>query len=402
MRQLQKASVYLTMTLILIVAMESSHALENYSGTLNSSEVLQASVRVANFMEKYQRLPENISAGNRSLDCASYTYALSRVLRGSRTVEYRTVNSPALDIRRISLKLSRTQYNEITVRFRDFTDKYSRCPSTVSYTGGKIDFYNTVYLLSKIGRYRYQKGRMPTYVYIRTPVPLNAYRINSQTVDSRIRSINSEIRKTSSLIKRIRIRIRTTGNTRTRIMLQNRLRSLENRYTYLKGQLRYYEGLKNSPWYVPPSLKRYLSSTAYCSVTDPNVVYLARELSGNTSYSTAQNLFTWVLDNVDYSFYYRTRYGASGTLRLREGNCVDQAHLMVALARTSGIPARYVRGYCRFISGNWYSHVWAQVWIRGRGWVTADTTHSLNRVGHVSNWNTTVSRVSEVLSEYRL
>nr|WP_264291562.1 pseudomurein-binding repeat-containing protein [Methanothermobacter thermautotrophicus] len=73
MRQLSKASVYLTMALILIVAMEGSYALENDSESLNSSEVLQASVRVANFMEKYQRLPENISTGNRSLDCASYT-----------------------------------------------------------------------------------------------------------------------------------------------------------------------------------------------------------------------------------------------------------------------------------------------------------------------------------------
>jgi len=54
MRQLSKASVYLTMTLILIVAMEGSYALENDSESLNSSEVLQASVRVANFMEKYQ------------------------------------------------------------------------------------------------------------------------------------------------------------------------------------------------------------------------------------------------------------------------------------------------------------------------------------------------------------
>jgi hypothetical protein len=43
---------------------------------------------------------------------------------------------------------------------------------------------------------------MPAGVYIRTPVPLNAYRLNSRDVDLHIRNINSEIRKTSALIKR--------------------------------------------------------------------------------------------------------------------------------------------------------------------------------------------------------
>ncbi|WP_226891156.1 hypothetical protein [Methanothermobacter thermautotrophicus] len=138
----------------------------------------------------------------------------------------------------MSVKLSAWQYSEITERFRDMTDRYSRCPSAVPYSGGKIDFYNTVYLLSKIGRYRYQTGMMPAGVYIRTPVPLNAYRLNSRDVDLHIRNINSEIRKTSALIKRTLARISTARNRKTIIILQNKLRSLENRYRYLKGRLR--------------------------------------------------------------------------------------------------------------------------------------------------------------------
>ncbi|MCG2828775.1 transglutaminase family protein [Methanothermobacter sp. K4] len=394
--------VCLSAFIILILLIEGSYAIEEVDDPLNSSDILAASVNVSNFMEKNRKLPENVSVGNRTLDTSSYACALSRVLTGSKVVENQTFNAPRLDIRRISVKLTKNQYMEIASKFCNFTASKQCCPATIYYSGGRIDFYNAVYLLSKIGRYRQLHGKLPAYVQISTPLPLNAYHINSNTIDTRIKNLKSRIRKTINLMNIIHKRMRYGGNKKTIRMLQGKLKSLEKRYGYLNGQLRYYESLRSSPWYVPSSLRRYIRSTAYCNITDPNIVYLARELSENTTHSTALNLFSWVRDNVDYSFYYRTRYGASGTLRHRTGNCVDQAHLMVALARTSGIPARYVRGYCRFISGNWYSHVWAQVWIRGRGWVTADTTHTMNNLGHIYNWNTSVSEVREVLLEYDL
>ncbi|QEF95021.1 pseudomurein-binding protein [Methanothermobacter sp. KEPCO-1] len=394
--------VCLSAFMILILLTEGSCAIEEVEDPLNSSDVLEAGVRVSSFIEKNQRLPENVSVGNRTLDTPFCAYALSRVLTGSNLVETQTINAPRLDIRRISVKLTKKQYMEIASKFRNLTSRTQYCPETISFSGGRIDFYNAVYLLSKIGRYRKLHGKLPDYVQISTPLPLNAYRIDSNTIDRRINNLKSQIKKTIKLMNLIHRRIRYSGNKKTIMRLQSKLKSLEKKYTYLNGQLRYYEGLRVSPWYVPSSLRRYIRSTAYCNITDPNIVYLARELSGNTTHSTALNLFSWVRDNVDYSFYYRTRYGASGTLRRRTGNCVDQAHLMVALARTSGIPARYVRRYCRFISGNWYSHVWAQLWIRGRGWVTADTTHTMNTLGHVYNWNTSVSEVREVLLEYDL
>ncbi|MDI9618262.1 transglutaminase family protein [Methanothermobacter sp.] len=395
------APVYISAFIILILLTEGSYAIEELEDPLNSSDILEASVRVSTFMEKNKIIPENVSVGNRTLDTPSYAYALSRVLTGSKVVENQVVNAPKLDIRRISVKLTKNQYLEIISKFHNFTCRAECCPATISFSGGKIDFYNAVYLLSKIGRYRQLYGKLPMAIQISTPLPVNAYRIDSNTIDTRIKNLKYQLRTTVNLMNLIHKRIRYSGNKNI-LRLQSNLKSIERRYTYLNGQLRYYEGLRSSPWYVPPSLRRYIRSTAHCNITDPNIVYLARELSGNTTHSTALNLFNWVRDNIDYSFYYRTRYGASATLKYRTGNCVDQAHLMVALARTSGIPARYVRGYCRFISGNWYSHVWAQVWLRGQGWVTADTTHTMNNLGDVYNWNTSVSKVREVLLEYDL
>ncbi len=61
------------------------------------------------------------------------------------------------------------------------------------------------------------------------------------------------------------------------------------------------------------------------------------------------------------------------------GVCQDQAHVMVAVCRSLGIPARYVSGY--FYAANepdLASHAWADVCIdvAGRRWVSIDVTHS--------------------------
>ena len=392
----------LPVILIILILLEGACAVENGSEVLNSSEILEASVRVTSFMEKNQRLPETITVRNSTLDPASYTYALSRALTGSATVKVSSPGTPPLNIRRISGTFTRSKCLEIASKLRDFTATHNRCPSTISYNGGTVDFYNTVYLLSKTGAWKYSKGGMPGKVNIKTPIPRVAYRLDSNTVDLRIKSITLKLKRTRKVMDATLRKMKLTGNRNTLLRLQARYRSLNSTFTSLQKQLRYYRDLKNSPWYVPASLRVYLKTTAHCSVTDPNIVYLARELSENTTYATGDSIFRWVRDSIDYSFYYRTRYGATGTLKYRTGNCVDQAHLLVALARTSGIPARYVRGYCKFISGNWYSHVWVQIWIRGRGWVTADTTHTINTLGCVRNWDRNASKVKETLREYSL
>ncbi|MGL6298265.1 MAG: transglutaminase-like domain-containing protein, partial [Methanobacteriaceae archaeon] len=105
-----------------------------------------------------------------------------------------------------------------------------------------------------------------------------------------------------------------------------------------------------------------------------------------TTFGKAKAIFNWVRDNVGYSFYYDTKYGAKKTAQLRKGNCVDTAHLIVALSRATGIASRYVHGTCRFSSGNTYGHVWAQVLVDGK-WVVADGTSSRNSFGFVQNWN---------------
>lgn len=61
------------------------------------------------------------------------------------------------------------------------------------------------------------------------------------------------------------------------------------------------------------------------------------------------------------------------------GVCQDQAHVMVAICRSLGIPARYVSGY--FYAANepdLASHAWVDVCldVAARRWVSIDVTHS--------------------------
>ena len=105
-----------------------------------------------------------------------------------------------------------------------------------------------------------------------------------------------------------------------------------------------------------------------------------------TTLEKATNIFNWVRDYVNYSFYYNTKRGAVGTLKDRLGNCVDLSHLMVALSRAAGIPARYVHANCKFSSG-WCGHVWAQLFVNGK-WISADASNNINDFGVIRNWNT--------------
>jgi len=140
--------------------------------------------------------------------------------------------------------------------------------------------------------------------------------------------------------------------------------------------------------HVSAVLLNYLQPTANSQSSNPTIkAYAAKITSGKTSsYSKAAAIFNWVRDHISYSFYYNTKYGALGTLKSRSANCVDTSHLMVALERAAGLPARYQHGTCRFSSGT-YGHVWAQVYVNSK-WYYADGTSSRNSFGVIKNWNT--------------
>ncbi|MCR5026278.1 MAG: transglutaminase [Methanobrevibacter sp.] len=135
-------------------------------------------------------------------------------------------------------------------------------------------------------------------------------------------------------------------------------------------------------------LSAYLSPSTHCQSNNAEIVALAERLTQGltTSVEKATAIYNYVRDKISYSFYYDTNYGAVGTLHSGSGNCVDQAHLVIALYRAANLPARYVHGTCVFSSGGTYGHVWAQVLI-GDTWIVTDPTSTRNSFDKVVNWN---------------
>ena len=111
--------------------------------------------------------------------------------------------------------------------------------------------------------------------------------------------------------------------------------------------------------------RRFVAVPAFGKTTDlQEILALCAGVAGAVSYKkNSTNVTTTALQAFDA--------GA--------GVCQDQAHVMVAVCRSLGIPARYVSGY--FYAANepdLASHAWADVCldIAGRRWVSIDVTHS--------------------------
>jgi transglutaminase-like putative cysteine protease len=69
-------------------------------------------------------------------------------------------------------------------------------------------------------------------------------------------------------------------------------------------------------------------------------------------------------------------------LKERRGVCQDFAHIMIAIARAWGIPARYVSGYmfhrgAKDRSGADATHAWVEVYLPSLGWVGFDPTNNI-------------------------
>lgn len=56
------------------------------------------------------------------------------------------------------------------------------------------------------------------------------------------------------------------------------------------------------------------------------------------------------------------------------GVCQDYAHLLIALSRHVGIPARYVSGYLGGVAQSEASHAWAEAFVPPYGWLGMDPT----------------------------
>ena len=118
-----------------------------------------------------------------------------------------------------------------------------------------------------------------------------------------------------------------------------------------------------------------LKATKYCEVNNPAIQSKAESLKKSNVLDTAKKIFSFVQLKIKYEKYANTKKGAVKTLKEKKGNCADQAHLLVALFRAAGIPARYVHGT---------DHYWTQCYVNGKIY-DCDPTNYLHSFGRRFN-----------------
>ncbi len=300
------------------------------STTYTIAEIIDAAGRVKSYIDTNHALPNYVTMGSLQITMPQFlrllTMSALEVNSGISTpVVLKSASAPSNPSEEMtSGNLDKNGYIDLATRIKSFMDSNGGVPNYGSTTLGKIRYESLIYLFSRVMVFYGNEHYLPNYAVMQPWSSVTGSGSSSTTDPS-----------------------------------------------------------------IPSSLQVYLQATDNCQVNDPRIIATAQSIiSGATSsYDKAQRIFNWVRDNLEYSMYYDTKYGAVNTLLNREGNCVDHSHLIVALSRSAGLPARYVHGVCTFTSGNTYGHVFAQIYANGQ-WYNADGTSYRNELGVIRNWNT--------------
>jgi transglutaminase-like putative cysteine protease len=120
---------------------------------------------------------------------------------------------------------------------------------------------------------------------------------------------------------------------------------------------------------------------AYLRSTDPTmadaaIIRLAAQVQDSDPLARAHGLSAAVADAIAYRPGVTNAHTtAAEALAQGEGVCQDHAHTLIAMARSLGVPARYVSGYLHANAdgeAHEAAHAWAEVWLPTLGWVGFD------------------------------
>ncbi|MBU0459336.1 MAG: transglutaminase-like domain-containing protein [Nanoarchaeota archaeon] len=129
--------------------------------------------------------------------------------------------------------------------------------------------------------------------------------------------------------------------------------------------------------------EKYLQATENIDSENPKIIAKATELAEGEDdlFKVVFKLASWVEENVEYDLNTLTATSsqkASWVLENKQGVCDEMSSLFVAMARSLGIPARFVSGISYSTSelfvNNWQPHGWAEVYFPEIGWVGFDIT----------------------------
>ncbi len=134
---------------------------------------------------------------------------------------------------------------------------------------------------------------------------------------------------------------------------------------------------------IPKELERYTKPSEKADV-NPSIIAQANRLAEGEDdlFQVVFNLAQWTKTNIEYNLSTVTSEAsqkASWVIDNRQGVCDELTVLFISMARSLGIPARFVSGISYTNSDlfpeRWGPHGWAEVWFPGYGWVPFDVTY---------------------------
>ena len=301
-------------------------------------DIITASKSVKNYISKNSKLPSSVKIGDVSFSTANYLYFASKAI--------------------VNLKAGKNG---------DISIKFIKNPTKPKSTGSLGYLKDYLSVANKVVKTAESKGVMPNSVSSKVGT------IGYSSIVSSLSKVLTSYGKNNKMPSYIAVKS-ISGSSSTKVGGLNSKNTISN-------------------------LAAYLAASKNCEVNDEQIKKLVSKLTKNckSEKEKANKIFKYVRDTLSYSFYYNTKYGAKGTLNAKTGNCVDHAHLTVAMFRAAGLATRYVHATCKFTSGHTYGHVFAQVLI-GNTWTVADATSSRNSLGKVNNWNTHSYKLQGYLS----
>jgi transglutaminase-like putative cysteine protease len=140
-------------------------------------------------------------------------------------------------------------------------------------------------------------------------------------------------------------------------------------------------------WQHRRQLFDYMMPSKNAPIT-PEIEALSKErLPSSASFAQSiQELCSYIYNEFKYMpGTTDVRTPLTEVLKKRQGVCQDFAHLMIALVRSAGLPARYVSGYIETepvksatnLTGATASHAWVEVYLPSGLWLGLDPTNDM-------------------------
>jgi uncharacterized protein YpmS len=232
---------------------------------------------------------------------------------------------------------SLSQVNNATTRVKSFVDTNKRLPNYVTISNQEVTMPQFLQLVTE--------DLINTNVGSKTSVRMGSVSIPPNPSES---FTSGDITKTEYLKIANSILAFINSNGRAPNYVTTSLGTMNYEsliYDYSKI-MNFYLTNKKLPNYVsvtpgviqsstttstPTSLQPYLQPGTYAQSTNPTIEALSASITKGltTPYAKAVAIFNWVKNNITYSFYYGTKYGALGTLTSKTANCVDHSDLVV-------------------------------------------------------------------------